>query len=138
MLCADDALAMYLLQMSQKVNQDYVASVLQFVLLYRDCLNQYGWQKIAESDLRELKQPMDDSNIQKRMLLRQDMQKVQEFSACQNAECLPEISNEFIGVYLPQRQGANTLEQQTYVDLTRNLCFWLFVQGFTCSKISLI
>ncbi len=40
-----------------------MANVLKFVLLYRECLNLYGFQKVAEADLRELKQPLDEVHI---------------------------------------------------------------------------
>ena len=73
MLSADDSFTLYLRHAQMLVNEVFIKTMIHFVILYRDCLNQYGWQKIAEADLRETKQPMDDANIQQRMLLRKDM-----------------------------------------------------------------
>ncbi len=53
-----------------------------------------------------------------------------------NAECVPEICNEFVTIFLPRRK--DTMEIAKAVDLTRHMCNWLFMQGFTCSKISVI
>ena len=44
----DYAFARYLIFMSERVNQAFYDSVLKFVLLYRDCLNLYGYQKVAQ------------------------------------------------------------------------------------------
>ena len=63
MLSADDIFAMYLNYVGKLSNSEFIKTVLQFVLLYRDCLNKYGWQKVAEADLRETKQTLDESNI---------------------------------------------------------------------------
>lgn len=91
-------------------------------------MNQYGWQKVAESDLRETKQPLDSGNIQQRMLLRRDMQNIFEYCTCNNAECMPEICNEFITIYMPNKKGsAQTIDQSQLVDLTRHMCNWLFM-----------
>ncbi len=66
---------------------------------------------MAEADLRETKQPLDEVHIKQRMLLRRDMQNIFEFTSCNNAECLPEICNEFITVFMAGReQGTNRLE----------------------------
>jgi hypothetical protein len=70
------------------------------------------------------------------MLLRKDLQNAFEFSAVSNAECVPEICNEFVTIFLPRRK--ETFEVTKAVDLTRHMCNWLFMQGFTCSKISVI
>ena len=50
---------MYLSYISFRVNQDYFKHVLRFILLYRECLNDLGWQKkyecIARNRIEEIK-----------------------------------------------------------------------------------
>ena len=43
--------ALYLLSLRPRTNQDFMHTVLQVILLYRECYNQYGWQKLAEAEL---------------------------------------------------------------------------------------
>jgi len=73
MLSADDVFTMYLVHVASLVNQDYYRTVLLFVLLYRDCFNHYGWQKLAEAELRDLKQPLDDLHVQQRIVLKAEI-----------------------------------------------------------------
>ncbi len=63
MLSCDEALTAYLREVSSKTNQEFYVRALFFVLLYRDCLNQYGWQKLAESEVRECRMQPDEQNI---------------------------------------------------------------------------
>lgn len=44
MMC-DDIFTLYLRDLSKIVNENYYKTVLRFVLLYRECLNEYGWLK---------------------------------------------------------------------------------------------
>jgi len=44
-LTVDDALAIYLNDVSKMVNRNFYKKVLRFVFLYRDCLNEWGWMK---------------------------------------------------------------------------------------------
>jgi len=60
-----------------------------------------------------------------------------EFSAINNAEHAPEICNEFVTVFL-QDKKENSLQKNESIDLTRNICHWLFTEGYTCSKVSMI
>ena len=60
---------------------------------------------MAEADCRDRKESLDDLNVQRRMQLRQDLQAKFDFSLCQNAECLPEICNEFVSIYMPSKKG---------------------------------
>ena len=47
----DEILSLYLFRLSNRVNDRYYKStVLPFVLLFRECLNEFGWAKKLESD----------------------------------------------------------------------------------------
>ena len=45
LLTCDEVFVLYLGNISKQVNAVYYRTVLKFVLLYRDCLNQLGWYK---------------------------------------------------------------------------------------------
>ena len=59
----DEVLAQYLRHCSTIVNAHYYKVVIRFVLLYRDCFNQFGWLKRAEADCREMRMPLDERNV---------------------------------------------------------------------------
>ena len=44
-LTCDDIFALYLRDVSKRVNEGYYKVCLRFVLLFRDCLNEFGWFK---------------------------------------------------------------------------------------------
>lgn len=44
-LCCDEIFCLYLRDLSKIVNENYYKTALRFVILYRDCLNEYGWLK---------------------------------------------------------------------------------------------
>ena len=47
-LSCDEVFVLYLGNISKQVNAVYYRTVMKFVLLYRDCLNQMGWYKRRE------------------------------------------------------------------------------------------
>ena len=139
MLSADEIFALYLREVAHKTNSFFYQQMLRYILLYRDCLNEYGWQKLAESHCREAKQSLEERNINARMSEAhfREMMNAYEFCAIQNAEVAPEICNDFVTVYLDARRDSG-LEKMDAIDYTRNFCHWLFISGHTCSKLSLI
>lgn len=44
-LSCDEVFSLYLRDISKKVNENYYKTCVRFVLLYRECLNEYGWLK---------------------------------------------------------------------------------------------
>ena len=42
-LTCDDAFVLYLGDVSKYVNATYYKTVLRFIILYRECLNELGW-----------------------------------------------------------------------------------------------
>ena len=64
-MLVDEIFALYLYKMAQKVNDGFYRTVLMYVILFRECLNEIGWQKKIESEgLKieeepELKQQME-------------------------------------------------------------------------------
>jgi hypothetical protein len=43
---------LYLRELCKKVNENYYKTVLRFVILYRECLNEYGWLKRRDHYLK--------------------------------------------------------------------------------------
>lgn len=58
-LCCDEIFCMYLRALSKCVNENYYKTVLRFVILYRDCLNEYGWLKRRDHFLKANMQDQD-------------------------------------------------------------------------------
>lgn len=67
MMTADEIFGTYLRDVSSKVNDQFYKTMLRFILLYRDCLNEYGWQKKAEGECREARQSLEERNIVARL-----------------------------------------------------------------------
>ena len=62
-----------------------------------------------------------------------------EFATVNNAEVVPEVCNEFVTVYMEARKSQpQALSRQDNIDMTRHMCHWMFVNGHTCSKLSMI
>ena len=49
LMSCDDVFCMYLREISKQVNEAYYKQCLRFVLLYRECINEYGWLKRRET-----------------------------------------------------------------------------------------
>lgn len=49
-MMVDEVFALYLYTVSKKVNDTFYRTVLAFVILFRECLNEIGWRKIRESE----------------------------------------------------------------------------------------
>lgn len=93
----DEIFALYLYRLSARVNSNYYRkSALPFLMLFRECLNEYGWsKKVGEGkDVTE--------ELERNPSLRYDMQN-KEYCLCNSAEHAPEICNEFVTVYMEQR-----------------------------------
>ena len=51
-LTCDEIFCLYLRDVSKIVNERYFKQCLRFVLLYRECLNEFGWLKRSETYAR--------------------------------------------------------------------------------------
>ena len=49
-MLVDEIFALYLYRTAQKVNEIFYKTVLTFVILFRECLNEIGWSKKIESE----------------------------------------------------------------------------------------
>lgn len=109
----DEIFAYYLFCVSLKVNDTFYRTVLAFVIFFRECLNEIGWKKRRESDL-ETKQ--EDFEVLEK----------NEFCLVNSAEHAPEICNEFVTIYMEKNKSKFDIIKCEQIDLTINLCHWLF------------
>ena len=54
-----------------------------------------------------------------------------------NADHAPEICNEFVTIYRQDNKNL-IIDKNSSIDLVRNFCTWLFTEGYTTSKVSMI
>ena len=127
-MLVDEIFALYLYRMSNRINFTYYRIVLAYVIFFRECLNEYGWGKKIESESIKLESRPD---------LKQEIANKQ-FCLVNNAEHAPEICNELVTVYMEYKKSIFEIPKHDQIDLTINLCHWLFQCQFTCSKLSLI
>lgn len=124
----DEILAEYLDSIAKVVHEDYYRRAMKFVFLFRECLNHYGDRLIKLRQSQGLGAPPDP--------VVDESSKTKEYCLSNTAEQAPEISNEFVTVYLDELKSG--FDRSESIDLTQNLCFWLHNNGYTCSKLSLI
>ena len=107
----DKVLMDYLNKMSVNCNENYFERLIIFVTLFRENINLI--YKIEEAE---------------------------EFTTVKEAEDVPEKSNEFITDFLfPEEQEKSFgFDKDECIDLTRNLCNWMYTHNFTCSKLFFI
>ena len=105
----DEVFLDYLLKVSKVCQENYFERVLKFVLLFRECLNKVNKINVGGN----------------------------EYSEVSNSEDAPEISNEFVTEFMDDENEFN-ISKEEVIDLTQNLCQYMYDNNFTCSKLSLI
>lgn len=55
-----------------------------------------------------------------------------------SAEHAPEICNEFVTIYMEKNKTKADISKADQIDLTINMCHWLFEKQYTCSKLTMI
>ena len=79
--------------------------MIQFALMFHDCLNIYGWQKKAEFDCRSFYNTFQyDARLREKIeyyniVLNANKTK---FCSVNNTEFAPEICNEFVTIYVDE------------------------------------
>lgn len=109
----DLVLINYLNKMTVYCNEKYFEKLIIFVTLFREHINIINQEKV---------------------------EKDQEFTQITEAEDVPESSNEFITDFLfpEDEEHEFGLDKDEAIDLTRNLCNWMYMNNFTCSKLFLL
>ncbi len=116
-MLVDEIFAVYLWKISTRVNSEFYRIVLAYVILFRECLNELGWSKKIESENIKLEEEPE---------LKDRMEK-EQFCLTNNAEHAPEICNEFVTVFMEHKRNSQfDISKPDQIDLTINLCHWLF------------
>lgn len=116
LMLIDETFAVYLYKISLKTNPSFYRVVLAFVIFFRECLNHIGWTKRIQSD---------EIDLSKHPELSQKI-KTTQFCLANTAEHAPEICNEFVTVYMEDHRSVFSIDRVDCIDLTINLCHWLF------------
>ena len=115
---ADIVLIEYLNKMSTFCNPKYYVKLIKFVTLFREHVNMINLNK-------------NKDNING---------KNKDYTEYNDAEDIPNSSNEFISDFLDPEGKNDDLgyTKEECIELTQNLCYWMYDNNFTCSKLSLI
>ena len=98
----------YLNKMSLYCNKEYYGKLILFVLLFREFIN------LKKSDINE------------------------NYSNNHNAEDVPDLSNEFINDFLEPENKYFIFDKEESINLTQNICHWMYENNFTTSNLSRI
>ena len=115
---ADLVLIDYLNKMSKFCNPNYYVKLIKFVTLFREHVNMINFIKNKDN--------VNGND--------------QNYTEYNDAEDVPDSSNEFITDFIDP-EGKNEdlgYSKDECIDLTQNLCHWMYENNFTCSKLSLI
>ena len=106
----DNVLILYLNHIAKICNENYYEKLIVFITLFREYINIFHKR----------------SNNK-------------EYTTIKNAKDVPDMCNEFINGFLfPDENEINFgLEKQEVIDLTTNLCSWMYTHDFTELKIYL-
>jgi len=113
---AESVLGKYLYELGQKVTSKFYKTMIIFIRLYLECLNDCGW-KFIDKDQKIL---IDDHFIKK----------------TGTVDYVPDAGNDFIKYYLPT--NCPSFNNFLAIEMTRHLCDWLYKNGYTKKHILLI
>ena len=102
--------------MSACCNPNYYTKLIKFVTLFREHSNFINASKLKEDEQNKI------------------------YTEIKDAEDVPDSSNEFITDFINPEEKNNDLgfNKEECIDLTQNLCHWMYENNYTCSKLSLI
>ena len=120
----DNVFMDYLNKMSLHVNPNYFTKLIIFVTLFREFVNITEFKKKNEDFLMENIDLYKNGNFE------------YTFNNC--AEDVPDLSNKFISEFLDVDKNLFGFNKEDSIDLTQNLCHWMYENNFTSSKLTLI
>ena len=161
----DEVFSIYLWEVSQKVNETFYKEILKYIVCYREWANKIGWDNKFNSSLKqeswqndstkddEDKENTNNTSVQeKKSEISQEINpdilqeaksnlaagwtEIQtEYWLLNNAENIPDLCNDFVTVFL--EEYSFEISRINAIDMTRNLCSWLYTNGHTGSKLSM-
>jgi len=118
----DEVFYEYLNYAKSSTNKDYFILTMKFVVLMRECLNISRQKEI------------DSSNGNGSTSWR-------EYTSFVNPETVPEICNEFVTEFLENNDYfgiPSDYERNEIIELIQHFCLWLYQNGYTQSRLSLV
>ena len=129
MLKIDQILALYLVDLAEHVIVGFYKSAAVFIELYRNCINEMGWDKLSNyKRLDDLAMNNDNDSLC-------GSGSLPPFSSVKDAELIPEFCNDFVVHYLPQK--CNVFSKSLSVEFVKHLCIWLHNRGLTKLKLAM-
>ena len=109
----DDIICTYLNYIAPFTNEKYFIFVTKFIILFRECVNVIQSKDSKYSD--------------------------KEYTSIENAEIFPEQCNEFFSNFLEKYQffDFNDEDKTELIEIIQHFCYWLFINSYTKSKLSL-
>ncbi len=120
----NNILAVYLILILEVTREKYYAQlIVKFVFLFREYINVFGW---------EHKKFLHEFGLNDNLVIEG------EFCQKNNCEEVPELVNDFIGVFLELDPEFVDSDVKDMSDICQNFCYWLLINGLTCFKLSKI
>ena len=112
----DSIFFLYLKELSNLTNKDYFWFILKFIILFRECINQFRDNLINKNHISEKKN---------------------KYTQIYCAETIPDICNDFCVDFMEQHKnfGIDILE---LVEIVQHFCYWLYVNKYTLSQLTLL
>ena len=111
----DEIICKYLNYIKPLTNEKYYTFVTKFIILFRECVNGIQAEKNNEKYGEK------------------------EYSSIENAEIFPEQCNEFFSNFLEKNHffDFSDDDKNELIEIIQHFCYWLFLNGYTKSKLSL-
>jgi len=111
MITCDDLIGAYLNIISNYINRQFYKSVIILLKNYRECMNLLGWEVFSQyKDLKDEKTEL-------------------QYCEVKNGELFPEICNEFLNQYFPQK--IPSFDKHIAAVVVCEFCDWLYRNKFT-------
>jgi hypothetical protein len=118
--CIYQVLSVYLILLMEVTREKFFTDLLvKFVFLLREYLNIVGWDH---------KKFLSDFGLMKKFQVND------EFCSVNGCEEIPELVNNFIGVFIEMDPLFSSYSKDL-TDISQNFCYWLFINGFTDYKL---
>lgn len=134
----DHAFANYCLHAAKLANEVFFEKLCAVVLGYRECLNKYGWQKLAEEQHEDAKHESSGSDSPRVSGECAGRRKSggKDYAASSGAERLPEVANEFVLLFAKEHDLG--VPENEVIDITMNMCEWIFENKYSKTQLAFI
>ena len=99
---------------NSKCNKSYFVFAFKFVVLFRECINKFKINEIEKS---------------------------KDYTEVYNSDQVPDLCNEFITDFMENADffGLNSDDNKNeLIEIIQHFCFWLFDNGYTSSRLTLL